>query len=348
MRIGVIGGGQLGMMLAESIQKMKHEVISFDPADDPPISSIVQCSRAPWDDVAALQEFFNSCDRVTYEFENVSTAGLRRVESLDKLWPSLHVLETCQNRKTEKLFLSQHGFPSAPFDFETPLQFPCVAKSLEGGYDGHAQERLYSEADLQKWRAHCVREQVFEDLLKLKKEVSCIVVRDAAKKSQAFPVFENEHEDGILRKTRCPARIDASTAKTVESVALAIAERLDVVGLLCVEMFLVAESAAKGGVETTDGWLVVNELAPRPHNSGHVTRFATTVSQFDALAHILVGEPLSPITLRDGRFEMINLLGTETPSSFGLDDSECLEVKWYGKKEARPRRKMGHVIRRVP
>lgn len=370
--VGILGGGQLGAMLAESLQSLGADVHVYDP--DPAAPALRRAARAvsaPWTDVERLDAFFAPCDAVTYEFENVETAGLRGLSALhlgDRLRPSLSVLETTQDRAREKAFLSAHGFPHVDFRAggepgDVPaaardLGFPCILKTARGGYDGKGQWRLGAPGDLARVLEEAdaaralARGWVLEEPVEIVLEASCIVARDGAGEEIAFPVFENAHADHVLDTTLVPARIPPAVAALLRETARDAADRLGLVGLLTTEFF-VGRSARGSGREADGLRVFVNEFAPRPHNSGHVTRKACSFSQFDALARVLVGAPLAEprLVAEDAAFAMVNLLGDVwlAQRRGDLDLSawrafpDVLEVVPYGKTGAAPRRKMGHA-----
>lgn len=373
-KVGILGGGQLGAMIAESVLKLGATPVVYDPDPAAPAARVASSVHARWDDVARLQAFFNEVDAATYEFEHVPTAPLEALEGLGKLQPSLEVLRVCQHRVREKLFLREHSFPHVEFldvediaasraDIEA-FGFPCIVKSAVGGYDGHHQYRFDSARELDRALPTLVAQGlalggwVVERVASIAMELSCIVAADGDR-HVSFPAFENEHRDHILDKTWLPARVSGETSRAISEVATRVARSLQVHGLLTVEFFLSRDEAGPAHVKTGDGYLYVNELAPRPHNSGHVTRNACTMSQFDALARILLRAPLTPpamTSVAEGKvWCMGNLLGdvwlaqhNERADELRLDPwarhPEVIDVVLYGKLEPRTRRKMGHVV----
>ncbi|MCA2979575.1 MAG: ATP-grasp domain-containing protein [Myxococcaceae bacterium] len=355
MTVGILGGGQLGLMLAEALQKLDTPVRILEPDPSAPcaqrLSSVV---RHPLDDAAGLEAFFRGIDRVTYDSENIPSVPLE--PHAHALAPSLHVLTTSQHRGLEKTFLAQHGFRPVHFavvgaedslhDAVRRFGAPCIVKSALGGYDGKGQHRLRAVGEAAAL-PDMGRPWVLEEVLSLEAEVSCIVARDGRGGEVTFPVFENVHVDHVLDVTVLPARVDEALQEEARRVALGIARALEVVGLLTVEFFV---GTGRDGVRR----LYVNELAPRVHNSGHVTRQACTLSQFDALARILSGVPLTAPRLHPGGWCMGNLLGDvwlaqgHTGGPLDLEAwqrfPEVVDVYLYGKHEARPKRKMGHFV----
>ena len=364
--VGILGGGQLGAMLAPALQDLGADVHVFDP--DPLAPALRRAARAvsaPWRDAARLQEFFDACDVVTYEFENVETEGLAGLSGLEKLVPSLSVLRTTQDRALEKEFLRAHRLPQVAFadgkgtdDLRAAADafgFPAILKTARGGYDGKGQWRLASPPDLDALLATPARAAldaggwVLEEPIDIVLETSAIVARERNGDEVVFPLFENEHRDHVLDVTVVPARLPEELEAEAKSVALAAARALGVHGLLTTELFVGRSARTRSG----EVRVFTNEFAPRPHNSGHVTRKACTCSQFEALARILLGVPLVPPRLVSaGAFCMANLLGEvwEAQGASGdLDlaaweaSPDLLEVVLYGKRGVATKRKMGHL-----
>lgn len=372
MRIGILGGGQLGVMLAESLHALGADAEFYvDSADCPAGRRLANLTVAPFDDVQALAAFFERCHTVTYESENIPTAPLYALAEAHqaKLRPGIHVLEIVQDRVEEKRFCKRVGLPTADFralehieqlpEVAAEIGFPFILKTAKGGYDGKGQWRIEGLRDLGELaplRARADGRWVVEEIVDLVKEVSCVVARqrtDDGDRIQVFPVFENDHRNHILDVTLVPARITEAQAQVVMGLAIEAARQLDVEGLLTTEFF-VARSAGHGGSGEVDGLHIrVNEFAPRTHNSGHVTRRSCSVSQFDQLARLLIGlAPGKPVA-HDGGFAMVQLLGEvwEAQSrddaldlSVLVDHPAVLEVNQYGKAGVRRTRKMGHAI----
>lgn len=351
--IGILGGGQLAMMLAESLDRLGTEVVALDSDSDAPFlrkrkGGLVGALSDPH----AVERFFELARVACFDTENIPSEPLSKFA--EKLRPSLRVLQVTQDRAQEKQFLAAHGH--APVRHLTILAgaplalavegfgYPCIAKTTRNGYDGKGQHLLRGPHDVPKLDAK--QTWLLEEVLQLTQEFSCIVARDGAT-AYCFPVFENVHTDHILDFTLVPARLDDKLRAQAEATALRIAEELDLVGLLTVEFFF---GKGRDGQER----LYVNELAPRTHNSGHVTRKACSLSQFDMQALVLTGAPLQAPKLNPGVFCMGQLLGEvwlrqgrqgeELDLSALREFPDVLEVYLYGKKEARPGRKMGHFI----
>jgi 5-(carboxyamino)imidazole ribonucleotide synthase len=342
-------------MLAESLDRLGQDVVILEPdADAPCARRRANVIARPLTDSAGLAELFSRARVVTFDTENVPAAGLSPYAA--QLAPSLRVLEVCQDRAREKTFLEAHGFRPVRFLSVPPGEdvraaarrfgLPCIAKSVLGGYDGKGQLRLTSEADVAAMPRDAPGGWVLEEVLALELEVSCVVARDGLR-VVSFPVFENLHAHHVLDFTVLPARLEPALQDEVRRVAEGIAAALDVRGLLTVEFFV---GAGRDGVRR----LVVNELAPRVHNSGHVTRQACSVSQFDALARILAGVPVPRPALHRGAWCMGQLLGdvwlAQGRAGGALDLSawadfpDVVDVYLYGKRQARPGRKMGHFV----
>ena len=380
-RVGILGGGQLGTMLAAALRTLDAEVSVYDP--DPHAPARLRVGKgvtAPWSDRLSLEGFFGSCDVVTYEFENVESSTLRTIAGARPILPSLDVLETAQDRVAEKRFMAQHGLPHVAFRpveraedlvaAVTDFGLPAIIKTARGGYDGKGQvavatldEVRAAAADMAGWRGGFI----LEEPIALHGELSCIVARSPRGEEAVFPVFENLHRDHILDFTLLPARLPEAVAREAEAVARDAARAFDLQGLLTVEFFVgeadqTARSGSAGRALPDLGGrrLYINEFAPRPHNSGHVTLKACTFSQYDALARVLLGAPLHhPELAGPGVFCMGNLLGDvwldqghAGPESH-LDLAawsafpDVIDVVLYGKREPRPRRKMGHFVVRA-
>ncbi|MGT2888452.1 5-(carboxyamino)imidazole ribonucleotide synthase [Streptococcus didelphis] len=338
--IGIIGGGQLGQMIAISAIYMGYKIITLDPSADCPAGGVSELIVAPYDDVAALKELAERCDILTYEFENVDADGLDAVVKKGQLPQGTDLLRISQNRIFEKDFLANKAKVTvAPYkvvksadDLEgLDLSKKYVLKTATGGYDGHGQVAIASNADLAAARelvasADCV----LEELVAFDLEVS-VIVSGNQKDFTVFPVQENVHHNNILSKTIVPARISEELAKKAKAMALEIARQLNLAGTLCVEMFASQDE------------IIVNEIAPRPHNSGHYSIEACDFSQFDT--HILgvLGLPLPAITLHAPAI-MLNVLGQHMEKAQAyIQENPSAHLHLYGKLEAKHNRKMGHV-----
>ncbi|OZV21687.1 5-(carboxyamino)imidazole ribonucleotide synthase [Streptococcus sobrinus] len=338
--IGIIGGGQLGQMMAISAIYMGHKVVTLDPAADCPASKVSDMIVADYDDVAALQELAQRCDVLTYEFENVDADGLDAVVKPGQLPQGTDLLRISQNRIFEKDFLSNKaGVTVAPYqvirsssDLEgLDLSKNYVLKTATGGYDGHGQKVIRSAEDLEE--AYTLADSadcVLEEFVNFDLEIS-VIVSGNGKGVTVFPVQKNIHRNNILSKTIVPARISDSLAEKAKAMAVKIAEQLNLSGTLCVEMFATSDD------------IIVNEIAPRPHNSGHYSIEACDFSQFDT--HILgvLGAPLPAIHLHAPAV-MLNVLGQHVEAAERyVTENPSAHLHMYGKLEAKHNRKMGHV-----
>jgi 5-(carboxyamino)imidazole ribonucleotide synthase len=375
-RIGVLGGGQLGTMLAGAIHDLGAEACIYEPdAAAPACTRFRQVVNAAWTDEEALRRFFASCDAVTYEMEHIDTAALKVLDTRTPLLPKLSVLETAQDRIHEKTFLEDAGLPHVAFAVARgraellaaaeSFGFPFIVKTVRGGYDGKGQAFVSSAADLAVIAPKLAEGGTYllEEAVDLALEASAIVGRSPRGEEVVFPIFENVHSAHILDLTVVPARIPPELGAALQRIALEAARALDVHGLLTTEFFVSGKapapraSASQGtparSVVVGDHHVYVNEFAPRPHNSGHVTRNACTASQYDVLARILLDVPVgSPGLVGPGVFCMGNLLGDvwlaqgrrDLDLSCLRDFPEVIDVVLYGKHSAQPKRKMGHFV----
>jgi len=370
-QIGILGGGQLGMLLAQSIYTLGGTCVVYDPDPQAPACKQVPTSyNSAWTNLLALEKFFADCDAVTYEFENVESGSLITFEKNKPILPSVRVLRITQDRILEKTFLKEHNLPHADFAVVKSLEelpsvaakfggFPIILKTTRGGYDGKGQILLNAQEDVLAFKSEHEAYAdslwaVLERVVPLTKEVSCIVARSPSGEEVTFPVMENMHRDHILDMTLLPARIPPAVEQKVKEIALTAARTLEVYGLLTTEFFLSRKPAPNSSAVECEGWYIyINEFAPRPHNSGHVTRKACSVSQFDALARILLSVPLTePKIVAPGAFCMANLLGDVwlSQNNTDLDLStmskfpEVIDIVIYGKEQPRAKRKMGHFV----
>jgi 5-(carboxyamino)imidazole ribonucleotide synthase len=366
--VGILGGGQLGTMLAEALFHLDAPVTIYD-ADPtaPAIARFADVVVSPWSDLEAVEKFAKKCEIVTYEFEHIESGPLRALSGGPPIVPSVEVLEITQDRAREKQFLARNELPHVSFVVvrsEEELRgearrfgWPFILKTIRGGYDGKGQFHIAGHEDLEaailalrerKSDFHCV----LEELIDLELEVSCIVARGNGE--AVFPLFENAHSGHILDLTVVPARVPPDVARVVQEVALRTAQAIELVGLLTIEFFIGRRAPRRSHAEeASDLYVYVNELAPRPHNSGHVTRNACTFSQYDALARVLAGVPLTPPQMNgDGAWCMANLLGDvwiaqnneRLDLSCWKDHPAVVDIVLYGKRAARARRKMGHFV----
>ena len=347
--IGIVGGGQLGRMSALAAARLGYRCHIFTPEPDSPAAQVsAACTLAEYEDQDALRRFAEAVDVITFEFENVSAEGLELLASLRPVRPSPHVLRISQDRVVEKTFLRDAGVPTAPWhsiasaaaleEAAAALGLPAVLKTTRLGYDGKGQAVLRTQADLAPaWQALEPKPLILEGFVDYACEISVVVARGLDGGGSIFDAVENRHRDGILDLTLAPARVKPGTAAEAARVAWRVAEALELVGLLAVEMFV-----------DRAGRVLVNEIAPRPHNSGHWTIDACPCSQFELHVRAVAGLPLPP-GMRHADAVMKNLVGPEEMALWpALVATPGLIPHLYGKAEARPGRKMGHVTRLFP
>lgn len=361
--IGIIGGGQLGVMLGESINKFGSTAHALGPIGSPASKFLAEFKAGDLNSKTDITEFAKGKDAIVLEVEHVDPSLLQTLQC--SIFPRLDTLEICRHRRLEKEFLRDQGLPHADWEFidsvesaaNTRFEFPCVSKTTVGGYDGLGQGIQGTKSRL-KGAVESASEQelrngfVLEELIDLYTEVSCIVVTDAHGHQAAFPVIENFHRNHVLDLSVLPAEIPKELEELVMETAKETARLLGSPGLITVEFF-VTQTKPRGPYRSAGGfYLLINEIAPRPHNSGHLTRCATSISQFDALARILLDIPLVEPTLTDasGAWAMGNLLSDLWLPSKTLNTDalrafpNIYEFFLYGKDPSRPKRKMGHVV----
>ena len=340
--IGIVGGGQLGRMLARAASRMGYKTHIYTDEKDSPASHVAtKTTVGAYQDAAALRAFGQSVDVVTFEFENIPAETLEMLDYLVAVRPKPSVLFTTRHRNREKEFIRAQGVKTAPFAPVSTAEelaaaiktigVPSVLKTCELGYDGKGQVVIKNAADAEKaWATLGKMECVLEGFIEFSAEASIIVARSTNGEARCYPLVENIHRDHILHKTIAPASfIDAHQAEATR-IAKTLAEALNVVGLLAVELFV-----------TNDG-LLVNELAPRPHNSGHWTMEGAPTSQFEQHIRAICGWALGD-TSAHRPCEMINLLGDDWNQWQEYAKQPEAHVHLYGKTESRPGRKMGHV-----
>lgn len=344
--IGMLGGGQLGRMTMLAGRAMGYRFAVYDPdASSSPGAPVADhVFNADFADEEHLARFADCVDVVTLEFENIPVSAIEFLSRIKPVLPSGGILSICQNRRREKEFLRQSGVPCADFDivdsFEAlkaateRLGYPCVLKTADFGYDGKGQYKLNSAVDIEPaWTSMDHHLGVVEQWIQFEGEYSIICARNASGTVATYPVIENIHRNHILYCSKCPADVSEVQADEAKALAIEIAEKLDLVGLVTVELFL-----------TENGWKV-NELAPRPHNSGHLTIEACNVSQFEQHVRSVCNLPLGQ-TAPHSPGVMINLLGDVwsggEPHWAELWKHPNAKLHLYGKEEARVGRKMGH------
>ena len=347
--IGIVGGGQLGRMSAMAAARLGYRThVLTDDADSPAAQVAGAATIGGYDDPAARRRFAAAVDVVTFEFENVSADGLELLEAVRPVRPSGAILRISQDRLAEKRFLSGAGVPLAPWhavedraaldDAVAALGLPFVLKTTRLGYDGKGQRVMGATDALDEaFAALAPHPLVAEGFVDFACELSVMVARGADGTVRAFDAVENRHRDHILDLTLAPAPVAPAVAAAAGALAVRIAEALSLVGLLGVEMFVRA-----------DGALLVNEIAPRPHNSGHWTLDACPASQFEMHVRAVAGLPLPP-AVRHSDAAMRNLVGPDDMALWPeITATPGLLPHHYGKRDARPGRKMGHVTRVTP
>lgn len=345
--IGVLGSGQLGRMFAIAARRMGYRVHTFSPGSDTPTGQVADYEvTAPYEDLDAVRAFARGIDVVTFEFENVPAATVEAVAEIVPVHPRGEVLYVTQNRRREKTFLAEHAFPVTPFRHIRTLEeltkavaelgLPSILKTAGFGYDGKGQSRIKTADDIgPAFEKLCGNEAVLEAFVDFEKEVSVVGARDEEGNFAHYGVIENSHANHILDISFAPALLSEMVYKEAIEISRSVLETLDVVGVMCVEFFL-----------TKDEKLLINELAPRPHNSGHLTVDACVTSQFEQQLRAVCGLPLgSTEFFRPAA--MANLLGDlwekGEPNWIKAFEFPGIKLHLYGKAEARPGRKMGHL-----
>jgi len=340
--IGILGGGQLGRMLAVAASRLGLRCHVYEPGANPPAADVAHaCTTASYEDEAALRTFAESVDVITYEFENIPTSALDLLETLRPIRPGREALRVSQDRLVEKSFLKDLGLAVAPFADITDaasldaaiaaIGTPAILKTRRFGYDGKGQARLASAADASEALAAMAgAPAILEGFVDFSMEISVIAARNPDGDVACFDPGENVHEDGILRTTTVPAGIPGKLRMDAVLVASKILNALDYVGVLGVELFV------------TPAGLVVNEIAPRVHNSGHWTQNGCTVDQFEQHIRAVAGWPLGD-GARHSDVVMENLIGDDMDRVPELARRADTALHLYGKAETRAGRKMGHV-----
>jgi 5-(carboxyamino)imidazole ribonucleotide synthase len=344
--IGVLGGGQLGRMLAMAAARLGFDVVILDPEQDSPAARVAaRAIAAPYEDAAALAELARVSDVITVEFENVPAAALETLAGLGaSVAPDPRALAIAQDRFDEKTFLNRSGLPTVAFaavdsaaDLERALRemgAPLLLKTRRGGYDGKGQAWVMRPADAEGALASLGgRAVIAEAPADFRRELAMVGARGRDGEIALYPLTESYHENGILRRTSAPARAEPRAVAEAERIAATLLASLAYVGVLGVELF-----------ERDDGALLVNEFAPRVHNTGHWTLDGCEVDQFEQHIRAVAGWPLGPTSAR-AHVEMTNLLGDEIDTWPRLAREPESRLWLYGKGEARPGRKMGHVNR---
>jgi len=342
--IGIIGGGQLGRMMALAAKEMGYKIAVLDPTKNSPCAQVADIEIvASYDDLKAIQHLAEISDVVTYEFENIDYRCLQWLEKHAYLPQGSQLLSKTQNRFTEKNAIEKAGLPVATYrlvqtqeqltEAIAELSYPSVLKTTTGGYDGKGQVVLRSEADVDEARKLAnAAECILEKWVPFAKDVSVIVIRSVSGETKVFPVAENIHVNNILHESIVPARITEELSQKAIAYAKVLADELELVGTLAVEMFA-----------TADGEIYINELAPRPHNSGHYTQDACETSQFGQHIRAICNLPLGETNLLKS-VVMVNILGEHIEGVLRqVNRLTGCYLHLYGKEEAKAQRKMGHV-----
>lgn len=352
--LGVLGGGQLGAMFTMAACRLGYHVAVWDPDPEAPAHRVATHSfPVPFTDQHILARFSDLASVVTYEWENIPAELCRVLEHRKPVRPSSAVLSVIQDRLEQKRFLASNGFPvpsfaglAAPDQLATIVRqvgYPALCKTATAGYDGKGQWRIPQESDVREVEraisqsARPGMRWIVESLVPFERELSILVVRGADGQSCTYPLSENEHEEGILRTTKVPAPGSSAVADEAASLGRQVVDRLEGVGVFCLELF-----------QLPSGELLINEIAPRPHNSGHYTLDACSVSQFEQQVRVVSGMPLGEVRLLSPAV-MVNLIGDDAAILMAGSGCQTLldipgaVLHLYGKRAIRPRRKMGHV-----
>ena len=343
--IGIIGGGQLGRMMAIAAKQMGYKIAVLEPVANGPLAQVADIEiNATYDDELALLSLFKQSDVITYEFENVSSEMIKQLESKGYLPQGNRPIAITQHRFLEKIAINDCGFKTAPFmkvESEAELRYaikqlgyPAILKTTCGGYDGKGQWMLKTDEDILEVIPIVEgTECILEGFVPFEKEISVIVTRGTNGDVETFPVAENIHQNHILHLSIVPADISSELMIKAEELARTLIERLDFVGTLAIEMFVIGDD------------IIINELAPRPHNSGHYTIDACNISQFEQHIRAVCGLPLIKPTLIEPAI-MVNLLGQHVDYALKMwttPEFHQAKVHLYGKEELRANRKVGHM-----
>ncbi|MCA9126104.1 MAG: 5-(carboxyamino)imidazole ribonucleotide synthase [Planctomycetales bacterium] len=351
--LGVFGGGQLGRMFTHAAQRMGYHVAIFDPVVDCPAAQAADAHFLPGetgegnDESVLVEEMAKNCAAITLEFENIPVELLRAASHHTRVCPSADFLELCQDRISEKSQLENAGYPTTPFRLATTpesvlkaaeeLSWPLVLKTARSGYDGKGQVIAQGESDLAAaWESLQSNRVIAEKLIQFDAEVSMITARNANGQIESYPLIENQHSRHILDVSRCPSNPQLQTLESqAQEICRGIAETFGVIGLFCVEFFV-----------SVDGQLMINEVAPRPHNSGHLTIEGFTCSQFEQQVRAVCNLPLVPPQMLKPA-AMANLLGdiwdVGEPNWLAAFSRPEVNLHLYGKPQAHAGRKMGHL-----
>jgi len=343
--IGIVGGGQLGRMTAVAAAELGYRVNIFTPEQNSPASQVCTSTFvADYDDDAAIKAFGESVDVITFEFENIPAKTVQKLSTYAPMRPNWNCLAICQDRAKEKTFAADLGIETAPWTLVTSAQeliaaiakigTPSILKTTTMGYDGKGQVRIHENTDpYEAWAALGGNIGILEGFVDFTMEISVITARRPNGAMATFDVVENRHKDGVLDITIAPADIPENCADQARAIGQKLAEAMGMVGLLAVELFI-----------TKDGHLLMNEMAPRPHNSGHWTQDGCKTSQYEQFVRAVAGLPLGT-TQRHSDAVMKNLIGDDIDPWLDILTNPDDKLHLYGKKEARAGRKMGHINR---
>ncbi|SFE25582.1 5-(carboxyamino)imidazole ribonucleotide synthase [Lentibacillus persicus] len=342
--IGIIGGGQLGRMMAIAAKYMGYKVAVLDPTPNCPTAQVAdQQITADYDDMDGIQKLTDVSDVVTYEFENVDLDAAAFIERHDKLPQGAYALEITQNREKEKAVMNEAGLPVPANKIVDSseicaralenMQLPAVIKTISGGYDGKGQLKINTSDDIKAACEFAERNAVsiIEQWVPFDQEISVVFTRGQSGETAFFPIAENDHKDHILYKTTVPASISAVVQQKALDAAGSLAEKMNITGTFAIEMFVKGDD------------IYLNEMAPRPHNSGHYTIEACTISQFEQHIRAICGLPLMPIELLRSAV-MVNILGDDMETALTeLPKMQHGFLHLYGKETIKAKRKMGHI-----
>ncbi len=341
--IGILGGGQLGRMSAQAASKLGIKVVIFTPEDNSPASQVAdETIQADYTDQSALRDFADKVDVISYEFENIPVETIQFLKTLKPVYPDESLLDVSQDRIKEKSFLNSIGIPTARWaptsseeDLKTTLkewnETQCIVKTTRFGYDGKGQSRYNIEIKENDAFQILKGELIAEELIDFSDEISTIIARDQQGNTQVYGPMLNEHKNHILDKTTLPAPIAQDIQDKAIKLTKKLAEEIDLIGVLTIEFFV-----------TKDGQLLANEIAPRTHNSGHITIEACETSQFENHIRTVCGLPVGSTELIHAA-EMINLIGQDIEKTKDYEDNPNAHIHTYGKTEIRAGRKMGHI-----
>lgn len=341
--IGIMGGGQLGRMMSMAAARLGYHVHIFTPEPNAPASEVSRrTTRSEYTVKQELEAFANAVHVITFEFENVPHESLKLLESLTPVYPSPELLMISQNRLREKAYIGKQGIATAPYKRVTSLEelraatrelgFPCIVKTAEMGYDGKGQATVKDDSRLEAiWETLATSEAIVEGFVDFSMEISVIAARNAQGEIRLYPPVQNIHKNHILHETIVPAPVQPAVKEKALEIARTLAERSGLIGLLAVEMFV-----------ARDGEVLVNEIAPRPHNSGHWSMDFSPCGQFEQAIRAVCNLPLGD-TAPYGSARMLNLIGEDILRWPDYVKDPAARLHLYGKTDTRPGRKMGHV-----